>query len=703
VNRLRNATLLLLLPVLTGALPPARLRAQRHPPEVRALYPPGGRPGMTTRVTVSGVSLRDASQILFDRPGVTAKIVGMNPASPPAPTPASDGPELLPHRAGAEGAPVVPTPESDGNPDLVVEFSVAKDATPAVYDFRIVAAAGLSNVGRWVVGRDLPDVEEKEPNNSAAQAQVVALPAAINGRIGEVGDQDCFAFDLKAGQTFVAEVSAAAAGSPLDSLLTLRDADGRTLASNDDADGPDSRLVFPVPKSGRYVLTLSDSVGGGGSEYVYRLSVGYLPYVAAVYPASVEGGKTTQITPVGINLPPSLTQTWPPAGSAPGEAVRFSTPNGPTNPHAVFLAALPTIQEQEPNDDRAHATPMPAPGIANGRFTRADGKPGPDVDYFKFTVKSGRRLVFDAQCQAIGTPGDPLLTLYDGDGKQLDENTGSGSRDAHLDRMFEKSGDYYLRVRDAQNRSAPELVYRLVIQDSPPPGFTLTTETRARAVGRGDSVPFEVNIERDRWDGPVTLSIADLPPGVTASTAVVPSGVNGGLLVLTADKTAPLGPFPLRIVGEGQVYTQKVRRVLDRASDWIWKGGDRTTAPVPPGLLQFAVTGTFEVAPRSDTKTLAVARGQSVKFKIGLEKRAPYNRAVTLRALGLPDGVEMSDVSLPPDKTEAELEIKAGAEARLGTFPITISSVVSSSQAPNVQLDRVLPAIALTVREAPKK
>src|SRR5262249_37864429 len=154
------------------------------------------------------------------------------------------------------------------------------------------------------------------------------------------------------------------------------------------------------------------------------------------------------------------------------------------------------------------------------------------------------------QCQAIGTPGDPILTLYDADGKQLDENDDAGSRDSHLDHTFEKAGDYYLRVRDAQGRSAPELVYRLVIQDGAPPDFSLTTETRARVVGRGDSVPFEVTVERDRWDGPLTLSIADLPPGVSASAAVVPAGVNRGLLVLSAEKSASPGVFPLHIVGE---------------------------------------------------------------------------------------------------------------------------------------------------------
>ena len=49
--------------------------AQLHPPEIRAVYPLGGRSNGTTRVTITGVSFRGATSLLFDRPGITAKIV----------------------------------------------------------------------------------------------------------------------------------------------------------------------------------------------------------------------------------------------------------------------------------------------------------------------------------------------------------------------------------------------------------------------------------------------------------------------------------------------------------------------------------------------------------------------------------------------------------------------------------------------------
>src|SRR5579871_2647489 len=74
-------TMLGMAAVLLGALPLARppflarAGAQLHPPEIRAVYPLGGSPGATTRVTISGISFRSADRILFDPPGVTAKIL----------------------------------------------------------------------------------------------------------------------------------------------------------------------------------------------------------------------------------------------------------------------------------------------------------------------------------------------------------------------------------------------------------------------------------------------------------------------------------------------------------------------------------------------------------------------------------------------------------------------------------------------------
>ena len=54
------------------------------------------------------------------------------------------------------------------------------------------------------------------------------MPVTINGRVEKPGDVDYFSFKAQAGQKLVMEVFARRLESPLDSILTLYDADGRS-------------------------------------------------------------------------------------------------------------------------------------------------------------------------------------------------------------------------------------------------------------------------------------------------------------------------------------------------------------------------------------------------------------------------------------------------------------------------------------------
>lgn len=74
-------------------------------------------------------------------------------------------------------------------------------------------------------------VSEIEPDDTAAAAQAVSVPARIAGAIQAAGDADCFRFAARAGEPLVLEVIAAS-GKPqskLDSRLEVLDRDGRAV------------------------------------------------------------------------------------------------------------------------------------------------------------------------------------------------------------------------------------------------------------------------------------------------------------------------------------------------------------------------------------------------------------------------------------------------------------------------------------------
>lgn len=151
------------------------------------------------------------------------------------------------------------------------------------------------------------ELTEIEPNDDSAEAQAVAGPVTINGRIASAEDCDVFRIKGHQGDELVAEVTARRLRSPLDSVVTVSDSSGTVLASNDDYEDrsegllthqADSLLQLTLPKDGDYFVAVRDTSGGGGEDYAYRLRIGPpLPdFTVLVMPSTLNlraGDKTT--------------------------------------------------------------------------------------------------------------------------------------------------------------------------------------------------------------------------------------------------------------------------------------------------------------------------------------------------------------------------------------------------------------------------
>ncbi|WP_342750752.1 PPC domain-containing protein [Termitidicoccus mucosus] len=163
---------------------------------------------------------------------------------------------------------------------------------PGIVTINAPTKLGRTNSRQFELG-SLPETREREPNDTQAKAQPVALPITINGRIGQPGDTDWFSFEAKKGDTLVFDVMARRLDSPLDAKLSLspqrafnaaaRAADQKPpkLSSDDETDGryglithhADPRLAVTIPADGAYQVMVQDAQGKGGPEYAYRLSI----------------------------------------------------------------------------------------------------------------------------------------------------------------------------------------------------------------------------------------------------------------------------------------------------------------------------------------------------------------------------------------------------------------------------------------------
>jgi hypothetical protein len=112
---------------------------------------------------------------------------------------------------------------------------------------------------------------EVEPNNSVAQATPATLPNAFNGILQEPGDIDFFKFTATKGQVFEVECYGRRIRSAIDPVMVLYNAQGGGIVSNDDSRGPDSYFRVTIPADGEYLLSVTDHLGRGGPEFVYRV------------------------------------------------------------------------------------------------------------------------------------------------------------------------------------------------------------------------------------------------------------------------------------------------------------------------------------------------------------------------------------------------------------------------------------------------
>jgi hypothetical protein len=115
------------------AIPVLPLRADEPiiPPSLSKVWPVGMERGTTATFTLDGRNLSGAKAVIFDAPGITAKI-----------TQITDLPEEAASKKFSTAA-AVPLAKKQS---ALIEITVAKDVPPDVYRFRVQTPLGTSNM-----------------------------------------------------------------------------------------------------------------------------------------------------------------------------------------------------------------------------------------------------------------------------------------------------------------------------------------------------------------------------------------------------------------------------------------------------------------------------------------------------------------------------------------------------------------------------
>ena len=143
-------------------------------------------------------------------------------------------------------------------PKIKLRFTVAADAVPGVRSFRVIDAAGRLDRRPVGAGARPGDLTRPTTTTRWPTAQAVTLPATLCGAIEKAEDVDYFKFTVPETRRLTFHVQSPRCENKIhdlqvhsDPILTLRNASGTVLASNDNFFFGDPLLALPLHGGGR--------------------------------------------------------------------------------------------------------------------------------------------------------------------------------------------------------------------------------------------------------------------------------------------------------------------------------------------------------------------------------------------------------------------------------------------------------------------
>ena len=574
--------------------------AQTNNPQVGYVYPAGGKQGTTVTVIVGGRQLLNVDQVLFSGAGLTARVMRIDrpmtneermkfrdelaelrhptnaPAASPAPVPGAAptpappakpviAPKDVPARIAELMRLLTEVPRNQATPALAetvtLEVNIAPDAPIGPHDLRLFGKNGLSLPLTFVVG-DLPEaafptVTALTPRSAPGSAQaaseaasgglMVTPPVVVNGQI-LAGETKRIRFSGHQNQRLIIAVHARALIPYLadavpgwfQAVVSLFDASGKELAYADDFRfQPDPVMAFQLPADGDYTLVIKDALYRGREDFVYRVTIGELPFVSGLFPLGGTAEKEMDFILNGWNLPTPIKHIKLPQATGL-HTLGLGRCAAATGDVQVAVDDLPECVETEPNNTLHQAQPVTLPIIVNGRIAQAS-----DEDWVRFTAKAGTPVVIEVVARRLRSPLDGMLQLFSADGTMLASNDDNddladGLTTHHADPRLvftpTKDGDYFVRLGDAQHRGGADYNYRLRLSPLRPDFALRVVPSSVNLRPSGSAKVIVYALRHDGFTGAITLALKNAPKGFSLIKTAIPAGTDKMEFTLNAPR-----------------------------------------------------------------------------------------------------------------------------------------------------------------------
>jgi hypothetical protein len=633
---------------LLVALLLAPLAAWAAYPSMTTLKPHGGQIGADVKLTITGALLDDFEDLMFYTPGFKVKSV-----------------------------------ESRAGNKVELTLSIDKSVRAGNHVMRVRTKSGISHM-RQFFASPFPNVEEKEPNSEFVAAQTISLNQTIEGVI-LAEDVDYFKLTVKKGQRIGVQVDglrlAAIPQGAMDPYVAILDKDKFEKAFSDDTilHRQDGYCSFTAEYDGEYYVMVRESSYRGSANSFYRLHVGDFRRPDAIYPA---GGKLgSKLTVRFVESRDSFAEEVVLPAENDAEFVLYPKSQRPAPSGNLFrLSTIDNSLEVEPNETTETGTPA-----AEAQAYALNGiieKPG-DVDFFRIPLKKGQVFECRAMAQALGSPLDPVVTVYSPKGGSLTGNDdGGGMR--RLDSRFKftasADGVYSVRVADHLERGGANFVYRIEMVASQPsltfasPDYTVndTSYRQFMAVPRGGRMVLLQNFTRNGIGGDYRFDIPGLPAGVKLLDDAAPGDQPGVPLVLEATADAPhagaiVTPL-LQPKDPNNKIVGQMRRTYDivRIGNVIYYQGIEDQLPV-------AVVDEAPYSLEIKKPTSPLVRNGVFNLKVVAKRKEGFKGAIRVFMCWTPPGVSsLGEKGIAADATECEFQLNANANVDTKTWKFVV-------------------------------
>jgi hypothetical protein len=263
----------------------------------------------------------------------------------------------------------------------------------------------------------------------------------------------------------------------------------------------------------------------------------------------------------------------------------------------------------------------------------AEGFGGQRLTFFGTTAEAHAvdKPVYKVQIHPPGSKfapnGLPQANLY-----YRNDDGGPGfGKDSNLVFDPPATGEYTVRLRDVSGMGGPLFAYRLTLR-KPRPDFRLSISPRNPNVPAGGAIPLTVTAQRlDGFDGPIDITLQDLPPGLKATAGQVGKGQVSGTLLLSASESARLdGAAALKASGRARIDGREVVHAAN---------------PEDP-LKLIALMPRADIRMVAGTREVVIEPGARADVLVSVLRQNGFGGRVPVEVRNLPPRVRVIDVGL---------------------------------------------------------